>query len=186
MKELTPEQIVAYVTDLAQRENNAVGFVPNTIYGKALERDNLHLVYENGEACGFVFHGPPLPTVRIYQTAVEATCRLADHGREAWLATMIEALDCNAEEIRWICAEDLPANQFWERVACPPLVDLIQRTPTRRRLYQYKYLLPRGRQLEAYLDEQFRGSSAWKIAKLQGIEAWLEHQWKKRYRRSPK
>lgn len=188
MREFTTEtqieKAAAYAAGLADRENDALGFLPHTIYAPAIAQGRLHLVEENGEPCGFILHGPMRPTLRIYQTAVEPTCRLIDHGRAAWLATLAEALDADIERLTWICATDLTANAFWSRVSGPPKKTLASRSQTRRALHAYEHVLPRGKELEQYLERQLHNSTLWKIARFQGIDAWLEQMYKLRFRKT--
>lgn len=179
---LTIDMTLAYVRDLADREAHALGFLPDTIYGPALSRGRLHLVYENGEPCGFILHGPSFQKLRIYQTAVEPSCRLIDHGREAWLEVLSDALNDDVEKITWICADDLPANKFWERVSSPPIKLAARKGPTRRPLFHYEHILPRGLELEQYLDEQLHRSALWRVCKLQGLEDYITKQFSRRFR----
>lgn len=179
-------QQVLFAIDLANKHTRELGFLPATVYGPAHMTGRLKIVEENGEPCGFLLHGPPTPEVRIYQACVHPTTRMNDHGRELWLQTLLASLDADVEAITWICAEDLPANAFWERVSGPPGPLMTQRASHRRRLFQYRHALPRGKELQTYLDEQYRGSAAYKIAKLHGLENWLETKFKQRWRRNPK
>lgn len=182
MSDLQTERILRYVRDLAQREVAAIGWIPNTVYAPAIARNQIRLVYENNQPCGFIFHGPPMLDCRIYQTAVEPGCRLADHGREAWLLTLQEALHHDTEKITWICAETLPANAFWRRVSGEPKQLTHHKKRGRRPRYHYEHLLPRGAELERYLHEQLHHSPIWKLAKMQGIDHQLESWFKKRFR----
>lgn len=181
---MTPDQVATYVSDLANRHTRELGFLPNTAYAPAFADGRLHLVEENGQPCGFVFHGRKASRIRVWQTCVEPSCQLKDHGREAWLQVMKRTLDQDCERITWVCADDLPANEFWRRVACDPKPRTTQRAPDRRQLYEYEYLLPAGEDLEQYLEEQYRRSNLHRIAQLHGIDQWLEEQFKKRWRKA--
>jgi hypothetical protein len=182
-RELTTDSALAFVRHLADREANAIGFLPHTVYAKAWQQQRLKIVYENNLACGFILHGPTKHSLRIYQTAVDRQARLKDHGREAFLDAIASAITHDVERITWICAEDLPANQFWHRVSGPP-VNLVHRpSPTRRNRYRYSHTLPRGEALEAYLDEHLRKTSLWRFAQLQGVDDWLMKTFLKRFRK---
>ena len=96
MNELPTETAITYCRKLANQHNKCVGFIPDTAYARAIAHGNLRILYSDKSPCGFVFHGPPAPVVRIYQLVVEPDCRLQNHGREGWFAGLALALESSA------------------------------------------------------------------------------------------
>jgi len=186
MRKRTDEEVLRFVTDLANRSTAELGFLPDTIYAPALLAGRLHTIDYNGELAGFILCGPPRPELKIYQTVVEEPVRFEDNGRRLFVEAIADGLKDDVERIRWRCAEDLEANAFWRRVACDPKRKAPPRGPTRRACYEYVYTLPRGGDLDQWLEQQFQKSKALAITKLCGVEGWYIEQLKRRWRKELK
>lgn len=185
-RETHAENVARYVADLATRESHALGFLPATVYPGAVLNNQIKLILHNGQNAGFIFHGPPRETIRIYQTAVERDVRQHDLGRDLFAQTLLDALDVDAERITWRCATELESNHFWQRVSGEPVKDLVNRGLGLRDLHLYEHQLPKGAALDRWLEEQYEGSPLHKLAKLQGIEDYVSKILKKRWRRGGK
>jgi len=106
------------VRNHADRERDALGFLPAPVYDDAAARGNLlvALVTTNREYGGHVLFGGTFPHARIFQLFV------VEHFRNKGVAQeLITHLTKMLEEYGYLSvsatvAEDLPANGFWEKI----------------------------------------------------------------------
>lgn len=166
-------KLAAYMTKLANECSHEVGFVPNTVYPKAVLRNQVTFSVENNELCGFLLHGPPRHEMRIYQTAIDYDCRRLEHGTHAVNQVIKKALEEDQEKIILHCAADLPANAFWRAAGFVPRGDRHLQHASRRHEVRWEMLLPRGEDLERFLSEQKKTDSQMRILALFGKTAAL-------------
>lgn len=158
----------AYMTKLANACSHEVGFVPNTVYPRAIIRNQVTFSVENNELCGFLLHGPARHELKIYQTAITYDCRRLEHGTHAVHQVIKKALENDQEKIILHCAADLPANAFWRAAGFVPRGDRYAAHPTRRHEVRWEMLLPRGEDLERFLEQQRKTDAQIKILELFG------------------
>lgn len=174
------QHLAAYMDDLAKREAEALGFIPNTVYPEAILRNQVKFSEENGQLCGFMLHGPPRHEIRVYQTAVEFDLRRLDHATCAVHRLIREALEADQEKIILHCATDLQANGFWRAAGFVSRGTRYPDHATRRELIRWEYILPRGEDLERFLTTELKKTKAEKILELFGQkERFLKHRTKK-------
>lgn len=174
------EHLAAYMNDIAKREADALGFIPNTVYPEAILRNQVKFSEENGQLCGYMLHGPPRHEIRIYQTAIEFDLRRLDHGTHAVTKLIAEALEEDQEKIILHCATDLSANAFWRAAGFLLRGTRYPDHATRRELNRWEYILPRGEDLERFLSVELARTKAEKVLALFGqTERFLKHRTKK-------
>jgi hypothetical protein len=106
---------VRYVTSIAKKFTNEIGFIPLQRYENAILGQELFVQELNDEPCGFLFTGKPnLGRIHIWQTAIQLDAR-----RLAAATSMIDRLKEHARRkhvhtITLRCRDDLDANAFWK------------------------------------------------------------------------
>jgi GNAT superfamily N-acetyltransferase len=112
------ESYVESARAAADKEPNALGFLPYAAYSEAaeLERLLIAVVEKDGTRCyaGHLLFGFVFPCARIFQTYVRPEFRFHGVGRK-----LVEALISRAEKSHFLSikasvANDLEANKFWE------------------------------------------------------------------------
>lgn len=113
-REITPDVAVSYADALAKKNVEALSFLPRPRLLEYAVRGQLMVETENGEPCGFLVYGNGWPHMKVYQVAIEYDVRRREHGLAliARLAERAKAKGCHAISL-W-CADDLPANEFWQ------------------------------------------------------------------------
>ncbi len=106
----------SFLDYLQSKNTHALGFLPFVALDTAIAQGRVLRAYENGEPCGYMIRGIFREETRILQIVVEDDARRIDHA-----TALVEGLTalCNAKKGHHIslhCAEDLPANQFWEAI----------------------------------------------------------------------
>lgn len=173
------QHLADYMNDLAKREAEALGFIPNSVYPQAILRNQVKFSEENGQLCGFMLHGPPRNEVRVYQTAIEFDLRRLDHGTCCVHRLIREALEEDQEKIILHCAIDLQANRFWRAAGFVLRGTRHAAHATRRELNRWELILPRGEDLERFLTVELKKTKAEKILELFGQkERFLKHRTK--------
>ncbi|MFL6386919.1 MAG: GNAT family N-acetyltransferase [Terriglobales bacterium] len=99
----------------ADREKNALGFLPPVAYEQAAKQGNLFVATENGTYAGHLFFGGTFPHAKIFQLYVNEAYR----GRGVALL-LLRKLESDLEKNGFLTisasvAADLPANGFWEK-----------------------------------------------------------------------
>lgn len=109
-------EMLTLVDSLQRQAVDQVAFYPRDTLRKAIEDGNVEFAFENGEPCGYLWHGPynPHRDAVIYQAVIHYDLRRRQHGAE--LVTRIERdarlAGCNA--VRCRCRSDIEANDFWQ------------------------------------------------------------------------
>lgn len=108
------QEAVDMAVHALQVDGHALGFLPVAAYWQANDAGRLLVLYNNGDAVGQLVWGMRSDTVQVYQIWVRHDARQILHGRA--LIDSLEDLLAPARPLRiclW-CAEDLPANLFWQ------------------------------------------------------------------------
>jgi len=128
-----------YAKHLADKHRWELGFLAASVYQRANDLGHLRIATHNADPCGFILHGPIKKTLRIYQTCVETDLRRIEHGSELLEQLIQDAIRADVHQICLWCAEDLPANLFWEANGFTHTET--RRKSRRRARRQYGYLL---------------------------------------------
>jgi GNAT superfamily N-acetyltransferase len=103
----------------ADREKNALGFLPSVAYEQAARQGNLYVATDHGVYVGHLLFGGTFPHAKIFQLYVTEPYR---RKRAAWL--LLRTLESELEKngfltISAAVAADLPANGIWEKLGFP-------------------------------------------------------------------
>lgn len=107
-------RILNYILDLAKKHTDSIGFIPRGSIERYLLAGQIILAFENDEPCGFLIHNNGYPRLKIYQACVQYDAQRRTNGLQmvGQLIAIASRRGCDAISL-W-CADDLPANQFWE------------------------------------------------------------------------
>lgn len=175
------ELAAAFVEHLAKKESSAVGFLPRTIYPKAIQEGRCQIAEANGEAAGFFLQGNWAPVTRIYQTAVTEEERLQDCARSMFHRMRLRAVELGVQAIELHCADELPANAFWHALGFVAMGRRMPKTLNRRWATRWRWQLPEGEAVETYLENLHKNEKELKILKLLGAEQGYIDCMKKRF-----
>lgn len=106
---------VLLVDALQRQAVDQVAFYPRSRLQRAVEDGEIEFAFENGEACGYLWHGPVNPgrDLVIYQAVIHYDLRRRLKGAEL-VARLIEmAVSGGATAVRARCRSDIEANEFW-------------------------------------------------------------------------
>lgn len=118
-----PEEIAAYVDQArtaSDTEKGALGFLPERAYKEAADQGKLLVaVVQSGDGhvyAGHLLHGGVFPQARIFQVFT-----VPEFRRRGIARRLVEALVRRAESMQFMSivaqvADDLIANQFWQRL----------------------------------------------------------------------
>ena len=106
---------VAFLDSLQRQATEEVAFYPRAALERALMRGEIRTSFENGEPCGYLWHGPirPFRDVVIYQAVVHYDLRRRHHGFTMLASLAADALAGTASAVRCRCRSSIPANDFW-------------------------------------------------------------------------
>lgn len=107
--------LLAFVDELQRQASDQVAFYPRAALVRAIEDGHIVTSFENGEPCGYLWHGParPLRDLVIYQAVVHYDLRRRMHGAEMVAVVMAKAADADCTGVRLRCRASLEANDFW-------------------------------------------------------------------------
>jgi GNAT superfamily N-acetyltransferase/predicted nucleic acid-binding protein len=99
----------------ADREKNALGFLPPAAYEAAARQGNLYIATDSGAYVGHLFFGGTFPRAKIFQLHV-----LASYRNQGAASLLLRRLESELEKNGFLTisasvAADLPANAFWEK-----------------------------------------------------------------------
>lgn len=99
----------------ADREKNALGFLPPVAYEQAARQGNLYVVTDSGTYVGHLLFGGTFPRAKIFQLHVIDSYRKKGAG-----SLLLRRLESELEKNGFLTisagvAADLPANEFWEK-----------------------------------------------------------------------
>jgi GNAT superfamily N-acetyltransferase/predicted nucleic acid-binding protein len=118
-----PEEVAAYVDQArlaSDEDKESLGFLPERAYKEAAYQGKLliAIVQESNDLvyAGHLLHGGVFPHARIFQVFTVARFRRRGIGRR-----LVEAIVRTAESLQFMSvvakvADDLAANEFWERL----------------------------------------------------------------------
>jgi ribosomal protein S18 acetylase RimI-like enzyme len=109
---------LAFVTSLAKRFTDAVGFIPRAGVLEHLDRGNVTIALENGDPAGYLLgdRSREAPAVhRISQAAVAFDAQRRHHGLQLVdeLVKRLLLTDRPPALLSLWCREELEANEFW-------------------------------------------------------------------------
>jgi predicted nucleic acid-binding protein/GNAT superfamily N-acetyltransferase len=105
----------------ADREKNALGFLPPVAYEQAARQGNLYVATENGVYVGHLLFGGTFPRARIFQLYVKEAYRQKGVATLLLRKLQIELEKSGFLTISASVANDLVANAFWEKSGFPVL-----------------------------------------------------------------
>lgn len=105
-----------FIDALAAKNGHALGFLPLAAYDDALTRQRVLLFFDNDEPAGYLIHGPPKTTAKIYQVCIADDSRRFEHGSALVNALRNHFNTHSVHHISLHCAEDLEANAFWKAI----------------------------------------------------------------------
>jgi hypothetical protein len=107
--------LVAFVDSLQRQAVDQVAFYPRSALQGAIDRDEVRVAFENGEPCGYLWHGPMRPgrDAVIYQAVIHYDLRRRLHGARLVVDVADRADKAGCAGIRCRCRSDVEANDFW-------------------------------------------------------------------------
>lgn len=107
--------LLALMDHLQRHAADQVAFYPRSALQGAIDRDEVRVAFENGEPCGYLWHGPMRPgrDALIYQAVIhyDLRRRLKGTGLVIEVADMADRAGCSG--VRCRCRSDVDANDFW-------------------------------------------------------------------------
>lgn len=131
-----------FLDHLQAQNKHALGFLPFIALRQAIELGRVFLCYENDEPAGYVIHGPGKRHTKIYQVCVAEDARRIEHGTALIEAVKAVANHHRAHDLTLHCAEDLPANSFWNALGFEPAGRRCKRRDGKRMQNKYRMELP--------------------------------------------
>ncbi|MEM5880925.1 MAG: GNAT family N-acetyltransferase [Candidatus Aenigmatarchaeota archaeon] len=108
------EEIFKYVVDLANKNRDAIGFIPSHRYKEYYYKRKILIEFENDEPCGFCLFSGKDEYLKIYQIVIEYDLRRLKHATNLVNKIFNKAIQLNKRVISLYCADDLEANLFWK------------------------------------------------------------------------
>ena len=102
-----------FVTDLATKHADAVGFLTRTALDAYVRRQRVTIAHENGDPCGYFLTGADASSIRIFQAAVHQDAQGLRHGIDLLGGVIIRAAAIGASRITLHCRDGLASNGFW-------------------------------------------------------------------------
>lgn len=117
MRQATLDDVVD-VKKIADQHRHALGFLPKPVFSDSVKRHSLLVAVSEGHLVGFVRYNH---RKRGTETAIYDICVADDYKRQGIGRGLVESLidECRKNDrvsIMLRCPEDLPANQFYERI----------------------------------------------------------------------
>lgn len=106
--------MIEYVLSLAKKHTDEIGFLPKATVEHYVRAGQVLLETENDEMCGFLIFGNGWPRLKIYQACVQLDAQRRAHGLAMVGKLIARASERGYEAVSLWCADDLPANEFWE------------------------------------------------------------------------
>ena len=111
---MPPFDPLAYVTDLARRHYEEIGFLPSPRLAEYHASGQLWIANENAEPCGFLVWGNGWPVLRVYQVCIQYDAQRRLHGAQL-IGRLINKAEAEGyDRISCWVADDIPANDFWQ------------------------------------------------------------------------
>lgn len=110
--------MITLVDALQRQAVDQVAFYPRATLKRAIENGEIEFAFENGEPCGYLWHGPARAgrDLVIYQAVIHYDLRRRLKGAE--LVSRIIALgqSTSCAGVRCRCRSDIEANAFWREL----------------------------------------------------------------------
>jgi hypothetical protein len=112
---MSDQVTVAFLDSLQRQAAEEVAFYPRSALKRALARGEIATSFENGEPCGYLWHGPANPgrDLVIYQAVVHYDVRRRQHGFTMLARVAAIAQAAMSTGVRCRCRSSIPANDFW-------------------------------------------------------------------------
>jgi hypothetical protein len=106
----------SFLDALQRQALDEVAFYPRSALERGLERGEIVTSFENGEPCGYLWHGPARGgrDLVIYQAVVHYDLRRRHHGLAMLARVAALALSAGSQGVRCRCRSSIPANDFWQ------------------------------------------------------------------------
>ena len=104
---------IPYVTALARRHYEQIGFLPEPRLRAYWQAGQLWLDQENDEPCGFLVWGNGYPVLRVYQVCIQYDAQRRLHASRLVGRLIRKAESEGYDAISCWVADDIPANDFW-------------------------------------------------------------------------
>lgn len=91
-----------------------LGFIPWSGIERAHHLGRLGVLYNNDDLVGFCLFGPKRQSCKIFQIWIREDARFLVHGRALLSSVAWVALGRGLQRMSLWCADDLPAQLFWE------------------------------------------------------------------------
>ena len=110
--------IVSFVDSLQRQAADQVAFYPLETLRRAVDDGMVEVAFENGEPCGYLWHGPYRPgrDAVIYQAVIHYDLRRRLHGAELVGRIVWDATAAGSSGVRCRCRSGLDANDFWHEI----------------------------------------------------------------------
>lgn len=111
---LSNQALADYCIALHRKNSEQLGLLPADRMREYVDRGQVFVAWEGGEACGYLIAGMTPPWARVWQACVEFTVRGLGHG-----AVMVAKLEAEAKRrgctgITLRCRDGLDSNLFWQ------------------------------------------------------------------------
>ena len=106
------------IDHLQRQAVDQVAFYPLETLRRALEEGAIEIAFENGEPCGYLWHGPYRPgrDAVIYQAVIHYDLRRRRHGAELVGRIAWDATGAGSTGVRCRCRSGIDANEFWREL----------------------------------------------------------------------
>jgi hypothetical protein len=105
-----------YAIHLGNKHKEELGFIPDSRIHEYERQNQILYEQEFGEMCGFLIHGKLKPVTKIVQICVQHDARRWYHATNLFAQLLARAWSRNSHTIKWRCAAELDANQFWTAI----------------------------------------------------------------------
>lgn len=118
--------LLALVDALQRQAVDQVAFYPRETLRRAIDGGDVEVAFENGEPCGYLWHGPYRPgrDAVIYQAVIHYDLRRRRHGAELVARIERDARIVGCAAVRCRCRSDIDANDFWRSLGFSPIAVL--------------------------------------------------------------
>lgn len=172
-----------YLNKVMDGRRHEFGFWPKVWIADALQSERIQIGELNAQPATLFIHGTPDFNCRVFAAYTNEDARLSDFCRLNFLSLLTDALPSYCERVILRSAEALPCNLVWPRLGLSLVTRTGAKTATARPLNHWRLQLPKGEELEAYLDEQTRDPKRKRLLQLFGMEETFRAAMTTRYRK---
>ena len=106
--------MLTYILGLAKKHTDEIGFLPRPTVERYWASNQVLIESENAEPCGFLIFGRGWPRLKIYQACIQYDAQRRAHGLALVGRVIALASERACDAVSLWCADDLPANEFWQ------------------------------------------------------------------------